>query len=170
MPGGIVNRNFHYQLIGLMSALAQYYRDLTIGQVIRGSSEIEQRPYGNIATVQRIALDMRYALDRASYGNIVALALETGLYLKQILEMFDAPDIKKAFDANTKWDTLEQAMNRYGGGAKELTQRAKMAEPVGRSSAGSREVITTAQSIRLCSSWKRDRSVRMPKRGSPPIA
>jgi hypothetical protein len=128
VPGGIVNRNFHYQLIGLMSALAQYYRDLTIGQVIRGSSEIEQRPYGNIATVQRIALDMRYALDRASYGNIVALALETGLYLKQILEMFDAPDIKKAFDANTKWDTLEQAMNRYGGGAKELTQRAKMAD------------------------------------------
>ena len=71
---------------------------------------------------------MRYAIDRASYGNIVALTLETGLYLKQVLEMFDAPDIKKAFDANTKWDTLEQAMNRYGGGAKELTQRAKMAD------------------------------------------
>jgi hypothetical protein len=127
-PGGIVNRNFHYQLVGLMSALAQYYRDLTIGEVIRGSSQIDQRPYGNVATVQRIALDMRYAIDRASYGNIVALTLETGLYLKQVLEMFDAPDIKKAFDANTKWDTLEQAMNRYGGGAKELTQRAKMAD------------------------------------------
>jgi hypothetical protein len=44
------------------------------------------------------------------------------------LELFDAPDIKKAFDANTKWDVLEQAMNRYGGGARELTQRAKMAD------------------------------------------
>jgi hypothetical protein len=127
-PGGIVNRNFHYQLVGLMSGLAQYYRDLTIGEVIRGSSEIEQRPYGNIATIQRIALDLRYALDRASYGNIVALTLEVGLYLKQVLEMFDAPDIKKAFDANTKWDVLEQAMNRYCGGARELTQRSKMAD------------------------------------------
>src|ERR1700722_10011537 len=127
-PGGIVNRNFHYQLVGLMSALAQYYRDLTIGEVIRGSGTIDQRPYGNVATVQRIALDLRYAIDRASYGNIVALTLETGLYLKQVLEMFDAPDIKKAFDANTKWDVLEQAMNRYGGGAKELTQRSKMAD------------------------------------------
>jgi hypothetical protein len=127
-PGGIVNRNFHYQLVGLMSALAQYYRDLTIGDVIRGSSTIDQRPYGNIATIQRIALDLRYALDRASYGNIVSLSLEVGLYLKQVLEMFDAPDIKKAFDANTKWDVLEQAMNRYGGGARELTQRSKMAE------------------------------------------
>lgn len=127
-PGGIVNRNFHYQLVGLMSALAQYYRDLTIGEVIRGSSTIEQRPYGNVATIQRIALDLRYALDRASYGSVVSLTLETGLYLKQVLELFDAPDIKKAFDANTKWDVLEQAMNRYGGGARELTQRAKMAE------------------------------------------
>lgn len=127
-PGGIVNRNFHYQLVGLMSALAQYYRDLTIGQVIRGSSQIEQYPYGNLAQIQRIAADMRYAVDRASYGNIVALTLETGIYLKQILQMFDTPDIKKAFDANTKWDVLEQAMNRYGRGARELTQRAKMAD------------------------------------------
>jgi hypothetical protein len=127
-PGGIVNRNFHFQLVGLMSALAQYYRDLTIGDVIRGANTLDQRPYGNIATAQRIALDMRYAMDRASYGNIVALTLETNLYLKQVLELFDTPDIKKAFDANNKWDVLEQAMNRYGGGARELTQRAKMAD------------------------------------------
>lgn len=127
-PGAIVNRNFHYQLVGLMSALAHYYRDLTIGEVVRGSAEIDQRPYGSIATVQRIALDLRYALDRASYGNIVALTMEAGLYLRQILDMFDTPDIKKAFDANTKWDVLEQALNRYGGGGRELTQRAKMAE------------------------------------------
>jgi hypothetical protein len=126
--GAIVNVNFHYQLVALMSALAQYYRDLTIGEVIRGSQNIEQRPFGTIATIQRLGTDLRYALDRASYGNIVALAHETGLYLKELLNLFEAPDIKKAFDANNKWDVVEQVLNRYFGGARELSQRAKMAE------------------------------------------
>ncbi|WP_027136247.1 hypothetical protein [Geminicoccus roseus] len=126
--GGIVNQNFHYQFVALMSALAQYYRDLTIGEVIRGASEIDQRPYGNIAAVQRLGLDLRYGLDRASYGNIVALAHETGIYLRQLLELFDTPDVKKSFDANTKWDVVEQVLNRFLGGATELSQRAKMAE------------------------------------------
>ena len=126
--GAIVNVNFHFQLVALMSALAQYFRDLTIGEVIRGGQDIEQRPFGTIATIQRLGTDLRYALDRASYGNIVALTQETGLYLKQLLELFDAPDIKKSFDANTKWDVIEQVLNRYLGGARELSQRAKMAE------------------------------------------
>jgi hypothetical protein len=126
--GAIINKNFHYQLVALMSALAQYYRDLTIGEVIRGSQDIEQRPFGNFAVIQRLGIDLRYALDRASYGNIVALTHETGLYLKQLLELFDAPDIKKSFDANNKWDVLEQVLNRYLGGARELSNRAKMAE------------------------------------------
>src|SRR4051812_18731245 len=81
---------------------------LTIGEVIRGSQQIEQRPFGTLATIKRIAADLRYALDRASYGNVVALAQESGLYLKQLLELFEAPDIKKSFDANNKWDVIEQ--------------------------------------------------------------
>jgi hypothetical protein len=126
--GAIVNVNFHFQLVALMTALAQYFRDLTIGEVIRGSQEIEQRPYGTLATIQRLGTDLRYALDRASYGNIVAMAQESGLYLKQLLELFEAPDIKKSFDANNKWDVIEQVLNRFLGGARELSQRAKMAE------------------------------------------
>ena len=126
--GAIVNVNFHFQLVALMTALAQYFRDLTIGEVIRGGQEIEQRPYGTLATIQRLGADLRYALDRASYGNVVALAHEAGLYLKQLLELFEAPDIKKSFDANNKWDVVEQVQNRYLGGARELSQRAKMAE------------------------------------------
>ena len=126
--GALVNVNFHYQLVALMSSLAQYFRDLTIGEVIRGGQILEQRPYGTIATVQRLATDLRYALDRASYGNIVALTQESGLYLKQLLDLFESPDIKKSFDANNKWDVIEQVLNRYMGGARELSQRAKMAE------------------------------------------
>src|SRR6185436_2233648 len=84
--GAIVNVNFHYQFVALMTALAQYYRDQVIGEVIRGGPVLEQRPYGTLATVQRLAIDLRYALDRSSYGNIVALTQETGLYLKQLLE------------------------------------------------------------------------------------
>ncbi|MEL6198495.1 MAG: hypothetical protein AAFT19_11655, partial [Pseudomonadota bacterium] len=80
--GAVVNKNFHYQLVGFMSALAQFTRDLTVSEVIRGSGEIEQRPYGTMATVQRIGTDLRYALDRASYGNILALTHEVGQYLK----------------------------------------------------------------------------------------
>ena len=38
-----------------MSALARYFRDLTISEVVRGGQDLEQRPYGTLATVQRLA-------------------------------------------------------------------------------------------------------------------
>lgn len=126
--GAVVNRNFHRQLVGFMVALSQYFRDLLIGEVIRGGPLIEQRPFGSIGTVQRIGLDLRYALDRTTYGNIFALTMETGHYLKSVLQLLDAPDIKKAFDANTKWDVVEIVSNRHLGGVAEPSQRAKMAE------------------------------------------
>jgi hypothetical protein len=126
--GAIVNTNFHRLLVGFMVALAQYFRDLLIGEVIRGGPLLAQRPFGSVATVQRLGLDLKWALDRASYGNILALAQETGHYLKTVLELLDAPDIKKAFDANTKWDVVEIVSNRHLGGMAELSQRAKMAE------------------------------------------
>jgi hypothetical protein len=126
--GAIVNRNFHRQLVGFMVAVGQYFRDLLIGEVIRGGQLIEQRPFGSIGTVQRIGLDLRYALDRSTYGNVFALTVETGHYLKQVLTLLDSPDIKKAFDANTKWDVVEIVSQRYLGGIAEPSQRAKMAE------------------------------------------
>jgi hypothetical protein len=120
--------NFHRQLVGLMAAMGQYFRALLIGEVIRGGPLIEQRPFGSIGTVQRIGLDLRYALDRSMYGNIFSLAMETGHYLKSVLTLLDSPDIKKAFDANTKWDVVEMVSNRYLDGIAEPSQRAKMAE------------------------------------------
>jgi hypothetical protein len=126
--GAIVNRNFHRQLVGFMAAVGQYFRDLLIGEVIRGGPLIEQRPFGSIGTIQRIGLDLRYALDRSTYGNIFALAMETGHYLKSVMTLLDSADIKKAFDANTKWDVVEMVSNRYLGGIAEPSQRAKMAE------------------------------------------
>ena len=128
-PGkAVVNRNFHRQLVGFMVGLAQYFRDLLIGEVIRGGQRIEQRPFGSVATVQRLGLDLRYALDRSTYGNIYSLATETGHYLQQVLTLLDAPDIKKAFDANTKWNVVEIVSQRYLGGMADISQRAKMAE------------------------------------------
>ncbi len=126
--GAVVNRNFHRQLLGFMVSVSQYFRDLLIGEVIRGGQLIDQRPFGSMGTVQRIGLDMRYALDRSTYGNIFSLAIETGHYLLQVLKLLDSPDIKKAFDANTKWDVVEIVSNRYLGGVAEPSQRAKMAE------------------------------------------
>jgi hypothetical protein len=126
--GAVVNQAFHRQLVAFMSALARYFRDLTVGEVIRGSQQIDDRPFGNLASIQRLGTDLRFALDRASYGNILALAQETGHYLKTVLELFDEPDIKKSFDANTKWDVVEMVSNRHLGGMAELSQRAKMAE------------------------------------------
>jgi hypothetical protein len=81
-----------------------------------------------VATIQRLGIDLRYALDRTSYGNILALTHETGHYLKSILNLLDSSDIKRSFDANTKWDVVEIVSNRHLGGAFELSQRAKMAE------------------------------------------
>jgi hypothetical protein len=127
-PGAVVNANFHFQLVAFMSALAQYFRDLTISEVIKGGVTLTERPFGSAATIQRLGLDLRYALDRASYGNIVALTIETAQYLQEILSLLDTPDIKRSFDANTKWDVIEQIAQRHLGGAVELSQRAKMAE------------------------------------------
>ena len=126
--GAVVNKNFHRQLVAFMTALAQYFRDLTVGEVIRGSQDIDERPYGNIASIQRLGVDLRYALDRSSYGNILALTNEVGHYLGTVLDLLDAPDIKKSFDANTKWDVVEMVSNQHLGGAAELSQRAKLAE------------------------------------------
>lgn len=126
--GAIVNSGFHRQLVAFMVSISQYFRDLLIGEVIRGGQLIEQRPFGSVATIQRLGLDLRWALDRASYGNILALTHEVGHYLKSMLQLLDSPDIKKAFDANTKWDVIEIVSNRHLGGVAELSQRAKMAE------------------------------------------
>jgi hypothetical protein len=126
--GAVVNRNFHRQLVGFMVAVGQYFRDLLIGEVIRGGQLIDQRPFGSVGTIQRIGLDLRYALDRSTYGNVFAMAMETCHYLIEVLKLLDSPDIKKAFDANTKWDVVEIVSNRYLGGVAEPSQRAKMAE------------------------------------------
>jgi hypothetical protein len=126
--GAIMNSGFHRQLVAFMAAMSQYFRDLTVGEVIRGSQDIDDRPFGNLATIQRLGTDLRFALDRSSYGNILALTHETGHYLRGLLELFDSPDIKKAHDANTKWDVIEIVSNRHLGGMAELSQRAKMAE------------------------------------------
>lgn len=124
----IVYRNFHHQFLAFASAIAQYFRDLLIGEVIRGSQLINQRPFGSQATIQRVGEDLRFQLDRASYGFILPLTLETGNYLETILEALDTADIKRSFDANTKWDVVEIVSNRYLGGAREISQRTKMAD------------------------------------------
>ena len=167
----MVNRNFHRQFVGFKAALAQYFRDLLIGEVIRGGQLIEQRPFGSHGTIQRIGLDLRYALDRSTYGNIFALTIETGHYLKTVLELLDTPDIKKAFDANTKWDVIEFVSNRYLGGMAEPSQRAKMAESGRRllQFVADNDFKTAIDPDPVpeprCGRW-----VRTPRPGSPPIA
>jgi hypothetical protein len=124
----VVYKGFHRQLVAFSSAIAQYFRDLLIGEVIRGSQLIGQRPFGSQATIERLGADLRWQLDRATYGNIVSLTIETSNYLKTVMDALDTPDIKKAFDANNKWDVLEIVAERHLGGAGEISQRTKMAE------------------------------------------
>jgi hypothetical protein len=126
--GAMVFKHFHRQFVAFNAAVAQYYRDLLIGEVIRGSALIDQRPFGSQATIQRLGIDLRWQLDRCTYGNIVPLALETQDYLKTILETLEQPDVMKAFDANNKWDVIEFVSQRYLGGIANITQRAKMAD------------------------------------------
>jgi hypothetical protein len=124
----VIYRNFHRQFVAFNAAIAQYFRDLLIGEVIRGSQSIEQRPFGSQATIQRLGTDLRWGLDRATYGNLYALTVETGNYLKVVLDMLETPDILKAFDANTKWDVIEFVSERYLGGQAEISQRVKLAD------------------------------------------
>jgi hypothetical protein len=129
-PAGnaVVYRTFHRQYVAFVSAIAQYFRDMLIGQVIRGSQNIEQRPFGSQASIERLGTDLRWQLDRATYGNVVSLTLETTSFLNTVLEALETPDIKKAFDANTKWDVIEIVSTRHLGGTGQISQRAKMAE------------------------------------------
>jgi hypothetical protein len=124
----VVYNGFQRQFVAFVSAIAQYFRDLLIGEVIRGGHLIEQRPFGSQATIERLGTDLRWQLDRVTYGNIVPLTVETGNYLKTILETLETPDIKKAFDANTKWDVIEIVSRRHLGGVGEISQRTKLAE------------------------------------------
>ena len=68
----------HAQLVGLMVAVVQYFRDLLVGEVIRGGLLVEPHPFGSIGTVQRVGHDLRYTLHRATSGNIFALTIEMG--------------------------------------------------------------------------------------------
>jgi hypothetical protein len=126
--GAVVNGNFHRQFVAFTASIAQYYRDLLIGQVIRGSNTLDQRPFGSQATIQRVGADLRYQLDRATYGNTFALVKETKQYLASILAALEAPDILKAFDANNKWDVIETVARRHLNANPELSARSKMAD------------------------------------------
>lgn len=126
--GAVVNPHFHRQFVAFVSAIAQYFRDMLIGEVIRGAQLIDQRPFGSQATIQRLGIDMRYALDRATYGSVLPLTLETGQFLRVVLDALETPDIRKAFDANNKWDVIEAVSRRHLGGAAELAQRSKLAD------------------------------------------
>jgi hypothetical protein len=126
--GAIVYGGFNRQFVAFNASVAQYFRDLLIGEVIRGSQLIDQRPFGSQATIQRLGQDLRWQLDRSTYGFIVPLTIETGNYLKTVMDMLDTPDIKKAWDANTKWDVIEMVSLRHLGGIGNITQRVTLAE------------------------------------------
>ena len=165
-PRAVVYRNFHRQFVAFNAAIAQYFRDLLIGEVIRGSQLINQRPFGSQATIQRLGTDLRWGLDRATYGNLYALTVETGNYLKVVLDMLETPDIKKAFDANTKWDVIEfvsERLSRRPGGdlaAHQAGRRRPAAARVRRRRAVLRRATST------CSRRRCSRSARWPRNGS----
>ncbi|MEO0599824.1 MAG: hypothetical protein AAF211_00210 [Myxococcota bacterium] len=124
----VVNTTFHSQYVSLISAIAQYFRDTRVTEVIASGSSLGDRPFFSQATIERFGTDLRWRMDRTTHGNIVALTLETGNYLRWILGTLEQPDIMKAFDANTKWDVIEMATQRHLGGTPLVSQRVKMAE------------------------------------------
>lgn len=126
--GAPVNGNFHRQFLGFVSSIAQYFRDLRVSEVIRGGPLLDQRPYGSQATIQRLGTDLRWQIDRATFGNVAALTLEMAQYLKTVLNTLDQPDIRKAFDANTRWDVVESVSRRYLGGSASLSHRTTLAD------------------------------------------
>lgn len=168
--GAVVNRNFHRQLVGFMSSLAQYFRDLLIGEVIRGGQLIEQRPFGSVATVQRLGLDLRYALDRATYGNIYSLATETGHYLKQVLHLLMPPTSRRRSTPIRNGTSSRSFRNAIS-----AVWRRSPSAPRWPKAAGAffnlSPTTTSRPASTLCSSSRRcDRWARTGKLGSPPIA
>jgi len=105
------------------------FQDLTHRPGHPRSSTINDRPFAALATVQRVGTDLRYHLDRSSYGNILALTRETGQYVQQIFELFDAPDIKRFLRRQHQMGCHRKPSPTGNlGGAAEMSQRAKMAD------------------------------------------
>jgi len=111
-----------------MNAMSQYFQESDHRPGHPRSSTINDRPFAALATVQRVGTDLRYHLDRSSYGNILALTRETGQYVQQIFECSMRPTSRDPSTANTKWDVNRSRRNRHLGGAAEMSQRAKMAD------------------------------------------
>jgi len=65
-------------------------------------------------------------LVRPGRDGLLVLAASEGM--PRGIALLDTPDIKKSFDAMTKWDVIEAVSIRHLGGMAELSQRAKMAE------------------------------------------
>ena len=124
-----VNRNFHRQFVGFMAPPSQYFRDLLIGEVIRGGQLIEQRPFGRSAPSSASAPTCGRRLDRATYGNIFALTVEVGALpqdgARRAGDARHQEGVRRQHQVGRDRDRLRALPRRH---RRAEPQRAKMAE------------------------------------------
>jgi hypothetical protein len=109
--GGRPNRDFHPLLAGFNEAVAAFWRDKRISDVIR--ERAYDPSYGSIAVVRRAGLDLRNNLKFASYGHINVLRVEVMALLEEAMTLLGAADILSQLGADSAWDVVDQVLTRY---------------------------------------------------------
>ncbi|RMG06592.1 MAG: hypothetical protein D6728_18320, partial [Cyanobacteria bacterium J055] len=125
MRGAKPNTPFHGQFTQFIGAVAEYWRDKRISDVIRDRAYDPR--FGSVATVRRAGLDLRNNLKHASYGHISVFRVEVLQLLDEAFRILGAPDVLRLFGADNAWDVVEEIMRRYCNQEIEASPRHRMA-------------------------------------------
>jgi hypothetical protein len=109
--GSRANTDFHPLFTHFVNQVSLYWRDKRISDVIR--ERAYDPSFGSIAIVRRAGLDLRNNLKFMSYGHLNVLRVEVMQLLDEAFRIFDAPDVKNLFGADTAWDVIENILVRY---------------------------------------------------------
>jgi hypothetical protein len=109
--GSRANTDFHPQFSHFVNQVSLFWRDKRISDVIR--ERAYDPSFGSIAIVRRAGLDLRNNLKFMSYGHLNVLRVEVMQLLDEAFRIFDAPDVKNLFGADTAWDVIENILVRY---------------------------------------------------------
>jgi hypothetical protein len=123
--GAKVNKDFHSLFVRFVNAVARFYRDKRVSEVVR------QRPddasFGSVAIVRRSGLDLRSNVKSASYGNIAVLRVELSQLLDDTMAILRSDDVRNLFGADDEWDVAEEILTRYLGKRPDISRRTRVA-------------------------------------------
>lgn len=126
-PGGArPNTAFHKLFVTFLRAVAKFYRDRRVSDVIRPDNQ--RGNFGTTAGVRQAAVAVRNNLKSASYGYVNVLRQEVFQLQATCVDILSAPDVQNLFGTDDIWDTLEQVLRQYLKEDTRISERLQLAE------------------------------------------